>query len=81
MKAKLFIFVLILILAGGGGTAYWYGGMNRKNPAGQVRVSGNIEAIEAQVAFKIPGRVVEQKKDEGEKVKAGEVVAILDTLT
>ncbi len=46
--------------------------------AGAIRVSGNIEVTDAEVSFKIPGRVVERRVDEGDAVRAGEVVARLD---
>lgn len=45
---------------------------------GPVRVSGNIEATDAQVSFKVAGRVVERLVDEGQPVKAGQLVARLD---
>src|SRR5690606_24979073 len=45
---------------------------------GAVVVSGNIEVIDAQLAFKIPGRLVERKVDEGDRVTAGQLIARLD---
>ena len=44
-----------------------------------IRVSGNIEVVDAEVSFKIPGRVRERRVDEGEKVKAGDVIAVLES--
>ena len=41
-------------------------------------VSGNIEVIDAPLAFKISGRVVERTVDEGERIEAGALVARLD---
>jgi HlyD family secretion protein len=43
-----------------------------------IRVSGNIEVTEAQVAFKLAGRVQERLVDEGMKVRQGEVMARLE---
>jgi HlyD family secretion protein len=43
-----------------------------------IRVSGNIEVTDAEVSFKIPGRVEARLVDEGELVKQGQVVARLD---
>lgn len=43
-----------------------------------IRVSGNIEITDAEVSFKIPGRVEKRLVSEGERVKAGQVVALLD---
>jgi HlyD family secretion protein len=44
-----------------------------------IRVSGNIEVTDAEVSFKIPGRVEARLVDEGETVKAGQMVARLDS--
>lgn len=46
---------------------------------GVLWVSGNIEMTDAEVSFKIPGRVAERLVSEGETVKAGQTVARLDT--
>ncbi len=43
-----------------------------------VRLSGNIEAVDAQVGFKVPGRVASRLVSEGERVAAGQPVALLD---
>jgi len=43
-----------------------------------VAVSGNIEVLEAEASFKIPGRVTERLVDEGDEVKAGRTLARLD---
>jgi HlyD family secretion protein len=43
-----------------------------------VRVSGTIEITDAEVSFKIPGRVIERAVDEGQTVKSGQLVARLD---
>jgi HlyD family secretion protein len=45
-----------------------------------IRVSGNIEVTEAELSFKIPGRVEERAVTEGETVKAGQKVARLDSV-
>ena len=47
--------------------------------AGTIRLSGNIEVTDAEVSFKIPGRVVARLVDEGEIVKTGQLVARLDS--
>ena len=47
--------------------------------SGVLRVSGNIEITDAEVSFKIAGRVVERSVSEGESVKVGQAVARLDT--
>jgi len=87
MKPILRILALLLVLAAAAG-AVWF--LGRDNPSiqrffggrksdGQIRVSGNIETTEVQIAFKIGGRVEERVFDEGQMVKQGDVVARLDT--
>lgn len=44
-----------------------------------IRVSGNIEVTDAEVSFKISGRVDKRLVDEGEFVQKDEVVALLDS--
>jgi len=48
-------------------------------PEGFASGNGRIEATEVDVATKLPGRVAEILVDEGDFVKAGEVVAKMDT--
>ncbi|MFZ1933714.1 MAG: efflux RND transporter periplasmic adaptor subunit [Thermoguttaceae bacterium] len=78
MKSKLAGLLFLALLAGGGAFTYWHFYMPREISDGRIRVSGNIETTEAQVAFKIPGRVIERKVDEGDDVHRGETVALLD---
>jgi HlyD family secretion protein len=47
-------------------------------PSDRVRVSGQIEATEVQVAAQVGGRVLELALAEGDRVAAGAVVARLD---
>jgi len=44
-----------------------------------VRLSGNIEVTDVEVSFKISGKVKERLVSEGEMVKAGDVVARLES--
>lgn len=45
---------------------------------GDLVLSGNIEVVDAQLSFKMPGRVVQRLVSEGDRVKAGQLVARLD---
>jgi len=51
----------------------------RDTGAGNPRVSGQTEATEVQVAAEVGGRVIEIPVTEGNRVKAGDVIARLDT--
>jgi HlyD family secretion protein len=53
--------------------------LSRSNDGQVIRVSGNIEVTDAEVSFKIPGRVEARLVDEGETVKAGQTIARLDS--
>jgi HlyD family secretion protein len=53
--------------------------LSRSDHAGVIRVSGNIEVTDAEVSFKILGRVEARLVDEGETVKAGQTIARLDS--
>ena len=70
------LLVIVALLAAG--AAFYYSARPQASADGAIRVSGNIEVTEAEVSFKIPGRVVERLVSEGETVKAGQVVARLD---
>jgi HlyD family secretion protein len=48
-------------------------------PDGFARGNGRIEAIEVDVATKLAGRLLEVRVREGDRVEAGQVVAVLDT--
>ena len=43
-----------------------------------IRVSGNIELTEVNISFKVPGKLVERRVDEGDRVTPGMLVARLD---
>jgi HlyD family secretion protein len=50
-----------------------------KPPADRVRVSGQVEATDVQVAAQVAGRLLELRVTEGERVAAGQGIARLDT--
>jgi len=51
---------------------------NNKEDGDFIKISGNIEATEVAISFKIPGRLMERRFDEGQWVEKGEVIARLD---
>ncbi len=50
-----------------------------RNDRNVIKVSGNIEVTSVEASFKVPGRVLERLVDEGETVRAGQVIARLDS--
>lgn len=72
--------ILILAVLAALGFALWRTSGHRDDGAdGLVRASGTIEATEILLAPKAAGRIVELSIDEGDSVRAGELVARLDT--
>lgn len=79
MKKKVVIAVLIVALVAGG-IGWYYRSQNGRNDS-RIFVSGNIEATEVDLAFRIGGQISELTIEEGDRLKAGQVVARLDTRT
>jgi HlyD family secretion protein len=76
MKKRLIVILLLLVVAGVAGYVIV---LRKQPPAKQMRLSGNIEAHESLVSFKVPGRIVELPVDEGQSLRAGDLIARLDT--
>jgi HlyD family secretion protein len=77
MKRRLF--VLILIAAAIAAGAYFYPRIAKKaKPENQLTLSGNIEAHESLVSFKVPGRIIDLPVEEGQWVERGTLLARLD---
>ena len=71
---------IVIVLAAIAGTAVAVSlivGRSGRDP-NIIRVSGNIEVTDAEVSFKIAGRVDSRLVDEGELVQKGATVALLD---
>lgn len=62
-----------------GGAAYWWMHRLPPLPPGIVMGNGRIEADPIDIATKFAGRVLELRVDEGAKVTAGQVLAVMDT--
>ena len=67
--------VALVVAVGAGG---WWALQFGKSGDQEIRVSGNIEAIEVPISFKVPGHVAKRFFDEGQSVKAGEPIAELE---
>lgn len=61
------------------GAGYWWTHRAPPLPAGIVTGNGRIEADPIDIATKFAGRVLELRVDEGAKVTAGQVLAVMDT--
>lgn len=71
--------LLVLIGCGVGGLAYWYTHRIPPIPAGIAFGNGRIEADPIDIATKFAGRIAQLRVDEGDVVKAGQVLAVMDT--
>jgi HlyD family secretion protein len=58
---------------------YWWIQSRDQLPAGIASSNGRIEADEIDISTKFAGRLIELRVDEGDMVKAGQVVARMDT--
>jgi HlyD family secretion protein len=78
MKKRIFLIFLVLgitALAAWHFYPLWFG---KRPPANVLKLSGNIEAHQSLVSFKVQGRIIELPVDEGVAVKTGDLLARLD---
>jgi HlyD family secretion protein len=73
------VVALALIAGGAGGGYYWWHHLQGQLPAGIALGNGRLEADEIDIDTKYAGRIAEIMADEGDLVKAGQVVARMDT--
>ncbi len=71
--------LLILLMAGGLGAGYWWLHWGPALPPGIASGNGRLEADEIDIDTKFAGRIAKLFADEGDRVKAGQVVAVMDT--
>ncbi|MBM3790015.1 MAG: biotin/lipoyl-binding protein, partial [Acidobacteria bacterium] len=74
-RAMSAIVVTTTLMSGG----IWSCGLTGRNRDGNIVISGNIEMTQVDIAFKIPGRIVELSVAEGDRVTRGLPLAKLDT--
>jgi len=78
-KPRRKILPLIIVILGVAAFFIWRGFFaNPKVPASIVTLSGRIEGDDSAVSPKTAGRIVEIRVREGDTVKAGDVIALLD---
>ena len=73
---KRLIPILVLLAAAIAASVYYYPRLTKKAaPVTQLTLSGNIEAHESLVGFKVPGRIVALPVEEGQQVAQGALLA------
>jgi HlyD family secretion protein len=80
MKKKKRLIILLPVIVIAAVLTYKYILSKPSKDPNAVRVSGNIEVTDAEVSFKIPGRVEGRLVDEGQMIKANQIVARLDRM-
>ena len=73
------LLLLAVVLAGAGGAYYWWQRLHPALPASIVFGNGRLEADEINIDTKYAARIGEMMADEGDLVKAGQVLARMDT--
>jgi HlyD family secretion protein len=77
MNKKVIPVILILVIVIGG--AIFYQSSSTAAAAKDSTLYGNVDIREVSLAFRVGGRVIDIKVDEGSVVKAGDSLATLDT--
>jgi HlyD family secretion protein len=75
MKRVLLVVIIVIAI---GALLYYLFTREREVEGNFIKVSGNIEATEVDVGFKISGRIVSRLYEEGDWVEKGQVLAKLD---
>ena len=74
MNARNRVFLLLALVAVGSLT--WY--MLKARPPADLKLIGTVDANQVIVSSKIPGRIQILTVDEGQKVKVGELIAVIE---
>ena len=69
----------IVAVVSGAAFVAWQRFRPRSLPQGLASANGRIEATEIDIATKTPGRVKEIRVDQGDFVKAGQILVRMDT--
>ena len=75
-KRTRWVVIAVVIFALGSALAFWLSRDHGKEDS--LRLYGNVDIREVQLAFRQPGRVVQMAFDEGDTVSAGAQLAALD---
>lgn len=76
---KRIIPIVILLAAAVAAGFYFYPHFRTKPaPTNEITLSGNIEAHESQLSFKVPGRIIELPIEEGQQIKENDLIARLE---
>ncbi len=74
------IILLVLLIAAGAAGWYWWS-HRTTGAADTLALHGNVDIRQISLAFDGSGRIAELRAEEGDQVRAGQVIAVLDTRT
>jgi HlyD family secretion protein len=77
MKPKPLIAIPVLIVVAAVAAGAWHL-FNAGDQGPSLRLYGNVDIREVELAFRVPGRLVAMNVDEGETVRAGQRIATID---
>ena len=77
-RARTVIILIVLLLAAGAVTVWRVVLAQPDGAANVIYLSGRVEGDDSAVSSKATGRLLEAKVREGDEVKAGDVIAVLD---
>lgn len=81
MKKKVIRLVVIFILLAAVGAGLWvYFLQNKKEPKNELVLYGNVDIRQVELAFNASERIAEIMVREGEPVKTGQLLAVLETV-
>ncbi len=75
---RLIPIVILLAAAVAAGIYYYPRWKTKPAPTNEIALSGNIEAHESQLSFKVQGRIVDLPVEEGQQIKQDDLIARLD---
>lgn len=79
-KSRMILLALLAVLVGVGIWTRGFGLLTEQDD-GTLRLGGNVDVREVDLAFRVPGRIAAIPVEEGARVVAGATLATLDTAT
>jgi HlyD family secretion protein len=76
MNKKLLLSLVGILLVAG--MVWWYFAHNSSRRKAPLKLYGNVDIRQVELAFRVPGKLARVLVDEGDAVKAGQVLASLD---
>lgn len=70
--------LLLMAAVVAAGVIAWFVFRNGTDRDGELKLYGNVDIREVELSFRVPGRLAQVRVDEGDPVRAGEVLATLD---